>query len=129
LRERGGVKSFGNYRLLEYLDHSHLMFVRDAIDIVVRNLKAIVVWSKSAPGGAMGALFNEVSAAAYSTKNRPIMTNYIYGLGGRDFSVTEAQRIMKEQKAHIDAGHITTDIQQFSGVRGPKLGFFRTRRD
>jgi len=57
------------------------------------------------------------------------MTNYIYGLGGRDFSVTEAQRIMKEQKAPIDAGHITTDIQQFSGVRGPKLGFFRTRRD
>jgi len=102
--------------------------IRDAIDISP-NLKAVVCMDKSAPGGAMGALFNEVSAAAYSTKNRPIMTNYIYGLGGRDFSVAEAQRIMKEQKAHIDAGYITTEIQQFSGVRGPKLGFFRTRRD
>jgi pyruvate ferredoxin oxidoreductase alpha subunit len=102
--------------------------VRDAIDISP-NLKAVVCMDKSAPGGAMGALFNEVSAGAYSTKNRPIMTNYIYGLGGRDFSVAEAQRIMREQKAHIDAGYITTEIQQFSGVRGPKLGFFKTRRD
>ena len=93
------------------------------------DLKAVVCMDRSAPGGAMGALFNEVSAAAYTTKNRPIMTNYIYGLGGRDFGVKEAKRIMREQKAHADAGHITTEIQQFSGVRGPKLGFFTTRRD
>jgi pyruvate ferredoxin oxidoreductase alpha subunit len=102
--------------------------IRDAID-VSPNLKAVVCMDRSAPGGAMGALFNEISASAYSTKNRPLITNYIYGLGGRDFGVAEAQRIMKEQKAHADAGHITTEIQQFSGVRGPKLGFFTTRRD
>ncbi len=100
--------------------------VREALD--VPSLKAVCCLDKSAPGGAMGALFNEVSAAAYSTKARPMMTNYIYGLGGRDFAVDEAKRIMKEQKAHADAGHITTDIQQFSGLRGPKLGFFQTRR-
>jgi len=96
--------------------------IREELDR--ENLKAIVCMDKSAPGGAMGALFNEVSAAVYSTKARPIMTNYIYGLGGRDFSIDEAKRIMREQKAHADAGHITTPIQQFSGVRGPKLGFF-----
>ena len=101
--------------------------VREALD--KPSLKAVCCMDKSAPGGAMGALFNEVSAAAYSTKSRPMMTNYVYGLGGRDFAVDEAKRIMKEQKAHADAGHITTDIQQFSGLRGPKLGFFKTRRD
>jgi len=100
--------------------------IRDALDIP--SLKAVCCMDKSAPGGAMGALFNEVSAAAYSTDARPMMTNYIYGLGGRDFSVDEAKRIMKEQKAHADAGHITTNIQQFSGLRGPKLGFYETRR-
>jgi pyruvate ferredoxin oxidoreductase alpha subunit len=102
--------------------------IRDAIDMSP-NLKAIVCMDRSSPGGAMGTLFNEVSAAAYSTKNRPIMTNYIYGLGGRDFGIAEIQRIMKEQKAHADAGYITTEIQQLSGVRGPKLGFFTTRRN
>ena len=100
--------------------------VRDALE--VPSLKAVCCMDRSAPGGAMGALFNEVSAAAYTTKSRPLMTNYIYGLGGRDFGLEEAKRIFKEQKAHADAGHITTPIQQFSGVRGPKLGFFETRR-
>ena len=100
--------------------------IREALD--VSTLKAVCCMDKSAPGGAMGALFNEVSAAAYSTNARPMITNYIYGLGGRDFAVDEAKRIMKEQKAHADAGHITTNIQQFSGLRGPKLGFYETRR-
>ncbi len=100
--------------------------VRDALEIP--SLKAVCCMDKSAPGGAMGALFNEVSAAAYTTKSRPLISNYIYGLGGRDFGLDEAKRIFKEQKAHADAGHITTPIQQFSGVRGPKLGFFETRR-
>jgi len=100
--------------------------VRDALD--TPSLKTVCCMDKSAPGGAMGALFNEVSAAAYTTNARPLMSNYIYGLGGRDFAVDEAKRIMREQKAHADAGHITTDIQQFSGLRGPKLGFFQTRR-
>ncbi len=100
--------------------------VRDVIED--SPVKALCCLDKSSPGGAMGALFNEVSAAAYSTSSRPLMTNYIYGLGGRDFAVDEAKRIMREQKAHADAGHITTEIQQFSGLRGPKLGFFETRR-
>jgi len=100
--------------------------IRDVID--ASPLKAMAVMDKSSPGGAMGALFNEVSAAAYTTSNRPMITNFIYGLGGRDFAVEEAKRIFKEQKAHIEAGHITTPIQQFSGLRGPKLGFFETKR-
>jgi pyruvate ferredoxin oxidoreductase alpha subunit len=100
--------------------------IREAIDTT--SIKAICCMDKSSPGGALGTLFNEVSAAAYSTKARPLITNYIYGLGGRDFSVDEAKRIMKEQKAHADAGYITTQIQQFSGLRGPKLGFYETRR-
>ncbi len=98
--------------------------IRDALE----NTKAIAVLDRSAPMGAMGALFNEISAALYTTKNRPLITNFIYGLGGRDFSVDEAIRIFKEQKVHADAGYITTPIQQFSGVRGPKLGFFETKR-
>ncbi len=98
--------------------------IRDALE----NTKAIAVLDRSAPMGAMGALFNEVSAALYTTPKRPLVTNFIYGLGGRDFSVEEAKRIFKEQKAHADAGYITTPIQQFSGVRGPKLGFFETKR-
>lgn len=103
-------------------------FPFDKIREALENVNAICCLDRSSPGGAMGALFNEVSAALYSTQKRPLVTNYIYGLGGRDFSIAEAKRIMKEQKAHADAGYITTEIQQFSGLRGPKLGFFETKR-
>ena len=103
-------------------------FPFDQVRDMLENAKSIAVLDRSSPGGAMGAFFNEVSAALYSTQNRPLVTNYIYGLGGRDFSVAEAKRIFLEQKANADAGHITTDIQQFSGLRGPHLGFFQTKR-
>jgi pyruvate ferredoxin oxidoreductase alpha subunit len=98
--------------------------VRDALE----NVKAVAVLDRSSPGGAMGAFFNEVSSAIYTTPKRPLVTNFIYGLGGRDFSIEEAKRIYTEQKAHADAGYITTDIQQFSGLRGPHLGFFKSKR-
>ncbi len=103
-------------------------FPFDQVRDMLENAKSIAVLDRSSPGGAMGAFFNEVSAALYTTPNRPLITNYIYGLGGRDFSVSEAKRIFLEQKTNVDAGHITTDIQQFSGLRGPHLGYFQTKR-
>jgi len=103
-------------------------FPLDQVREALKGAKSIAILDRSSPGGAMGAFFNEVSAALYTTTTRPLTTNYIYGLGGRDFSIDEAKRIFKEQQANADAGHITTDIQQFSGLRGPKLGYFQTQR-
>jgi pyruvate ferredoxin oxidoreductase alpha subunit len=98
--------------------------IRDALS----NVKAVTILDRSAPMGAMGALFNEITTALYTSNNRPVTSGYIYGLGGRDFSVKEAIRMFKEAKANADAGELTTPVQQFSGVRGPKLGFFETKR-
>jgi pyruvate ferredoxin oxidoreductase alpha subunit len=93
-------------------------------------VKCVAAMDRSCPMGAMGALYNEVNGALATipAEQRPMMTNYIYGLGGRDFSVEEAKRIFREQKGHADAGYITTPVQQFSGLRGPKLGFYETKR-
>ncbi len=103
-------------------------FPFDLVREALEGAKVVAVTDRSSPGGAMGAFFNEVSAALYTTESRPMVTNFIYGLGGRDFSIDEAKRIFREQQAHADAGHITTDIQQFSGLRGPRLGYFQTKR-
>ena len=98
--------------------------VREAL----RNVKSIAVTDRSSPGGAMGAFYNEVAAAMMTSEARPLVTNYIYGLGGRDISIENLKDIFKDQKANADAGHITTDIQQFTNLRGPKLSFFKTER-
>jgi len=91
-------------------------------------VKAVAVLDRSCPMGAMGALYNEVTGALYSQKEQPLVTNFIYGLGGRDFAVDEAKRIFREQKANADAGYLTTELQQFSGLRGPRLAFYEMKR-
>ena len=79
---------------------------------------------RSSPGGALGMLYNEVSAALYASDNRPPMTNYIYGLGGRDLTMEHVEDIINDTKKNADAGKVIGKIQKFSGLRGPKLEFF-----
>jgi len=103
-------------------------FPFDAIRDELQNCKAIGAMDRSSPGGALGMLFNEVSAAMYTTSARPVMSNYIYGLGGRDLSINAIKDIYRELQANATAGEITTPVQQFISLRGPKLSFFETRR-
>jgi pyruvate ferredoxin oxidoreductase alpha subunit len=103
-------------------------FPFDAIRDALQNCKAIGAMDRSSPGGALGMLFNEVSAAMYTTSARPVMSNYIYGLGGRDLSINAIKDIYRELQENATAGEITTPVQQFISLRGPKLSFFETRR-
>jgi len=105
-------------------------FPFEEIREALAGIKCVAAMDRSCPMGAMGMLYNEISGALATipAEQRPMLTNYIYGLGGRDFSVEEAKRIFREQKGHADAGYITTHVQQFSGLRGPKLGFYETKR-
>ena len=103
-------------------------FPLEEIRIALSGVAAIACLDRSAPGGTTGMLYNEVAAAVFSGGQVIPTTNYIYGLGGRDISIENIKEIYREQQANADAGHITTDIQQFTNLRGPKLSFFKTER-
>ncbi len=94
------------------------------IQEALSGVKAVAALDRSAPGGTLGMLFNEISAAMYQSDNRPIISNYIYGLGGRDMTQENLKEIYKEIKKNADEGKLTTPLQQFSGLRGPKLSFY-----
>ncbi len=100
-------------------------FPFDDIREALKGVKAIACMDRSSPGGAMGMLYNEVSAAMYASDSRPVIVNYIYGLGGRDLTQEDLKGIYTELKADADAGKLTGHIQRFSGLRGPKLEFFK----
>jgi pyruvate ferredoxin oxidoreductase alpha subunit len=51
------------------------------------------------------------------------MTNYIYGLGGRDTTVEHILEVIKETNENAKAGKRVTDLQGFINLRGPKLSF------
>ena len=98
-------------------------FPFEEIKAALKNVKAIAVLVRSSPNGAPGALFNEIAGALYNTDDRALLSGYVYGLGGRDLTKKHLVDLYTELQANVDAGRVTTPLQQYIGVRGPKLSF------
>ena len=92
---------------------------------ILKDVKAVVTMDRSAPGGTVGALYNEVAGALFNTDARPILTNIIYGLGGRDMTVTTLNEIFEDLADQAKTGKTDHNLQRFIGVRGPKLGYHK----
>ncbi len=90
----------------------------------LKDVKAVATLDRSAPGGTFGALYNEVSAALLAHGKNPVMLNYIYGLGGRDTTIDMLKEVYKELDECAKAGEAKYPLQQFLGLRGPKLAFY-----
>lgn len=89
----------------------------------LKGAKAIAALDRSSPNGAAGALFNEIAGALFNTDTKALLSGYVYGLGGRDLTKAHLTALFTELQANVDAGKITTQLQQFIGVRGPKLAY------
>ncbi|XPV68359.1 MAG: 2-oxoacid:ferredoxin oxidoreductase subunit alpha [Halarcobacter sp.] len=90
----------------------------------LQNAKAIACMDRSAPGGTVGALYNEVAGALINTPARPVLRNLIYGLGGRDIIINELKDIFTNLNEDAKNGKLTGKIQTLHGVRGPELSFY-----
>ena len=99
-------------------------FPYEEVKEALKNVKAIATLDRSAPGGTLGMLYNEITASLYQGDSKPVINNYIYGLGGRDITQNDLKEIFRDIKKNADAGKLVTPLQQFSGLRGPKLSFF-----
>ena len=99
-------------------------FQFETIKDVTKNLKAIACLDRSSPAGALGMVFNEVSSALQTTHTKTITNNYIYGLGGRDITINDIKNIYRDIHKNAKSGILTTPLQQFVGLRGPKLSFY-----
>jgi pyruvate ferredoxin oxidoreductase alpha subunit len=90
----------------------------------LKGVKAIGALDRSSPNGTFGMLYNELAGTLINSGTKAVLTNYIYGLGGRDLTKAHVVGIFNELKANGEAGKPTTPLQQFIGLRGPKLSFF-----
>lgn len=119
MREKGikaGVVSFRTLRPFPYIE----------LGEALKNAKAIATLDRSLPAGTLGMLFNEVAAAVYQAQGtkHPIMSNYIYGLGGRDLTQKHLEDVYMQLNENAKNGKLTHPTQQFLGLRGKDLGFF-----
>jgi pyruvate ferredoxin oxidoreductase alpha subunit len=66
--------------------------------------------------GQGGPLCCEARAALYEASNRPIMVNYIYGLGGREVDISDIARVYKDLEG-IGATGRYEELITYLGVR------------
>ena len=68
-------------------------------------VKAVAVMDKSEGfNGCGGPVFAETCAACINMENRPKMINVVYGIGGRDFQVTDAEKIFNHLLRIAESG-------------------------
>lgn len=71
-------------------------FPHDEVRALAAKVEGVAVLDRSYTFGAAGAMFSEVKASAYSNQKRPVMKNYIAGLGGRDITPKILERIFED---------------------------------
>lgn len=97
-------------------------FPREELREICRRFKAIAVIDRDLSPGLGGILYTETLTSLYDLKNRPIVQNYIAGLGGRDISVNDFKLIVRELYRNIEEGVEITPIR-WIGIEGVNYEF------
>ncbi|RLG60741.1 pyruvate ferredoxin oxidoreductase [Candidatus Geothermarchaeota archaeon] len=94
-------------------------FPADDIVKILSDLKAVAVMDRSMSFGALGGqLFIEIRNALYDLKNRPLVINYIYGLGGRDVPAKDIKKVFEETSEIAKRGFVKkNELIRFLGLR------------
>ena len=93
-------------------------FPDEEIAMALKNCKVVAIMDRSecfrGKGGPLGA---EIKAAIYDYAKDVKAFNLVYGLGGRDFTVEEAERIFNDLAAY-DKDGATFEEYRYVGLRG-----------
>jgi len=84
----------------------------------LRNTKVVGVFDRAQHGGAIGGpLFLDIRSTLYDLDKKPIVVNYIYGLGGRDLTASLV-RTAFDELVEIAKGVKKPFVMKYLGVRG-----------
>jgi 2-oxoisovalerate ferredoxin oxidoreductase alpha subunit len=80
---------------------------------LAKSVEGIAVLDRNFSFGQEGILFNEAKGALYNTDAKPLIKNYIVGLGGRDFTVNDVRKIAENMKAIIEKGELDVEVDWY----------------
>ncbi len=92
-REAAGKLGLGILRI-----RSFRPFPTEDIRKACEGMESIGVLEKDISLGANGALYDEIRAALYSLEKRPKVSGFIAGLGGKDISAKDMEKLMQKIK-------------------------------
>jgi pyruvate ferredoxin oxidoreductase alpha subunit len=83
----------------------------------LKHLKAVCVLDRAdAFGGSFGPVFLDIATSLYPYRERPILINKIYGLGGRDYLPEHAELVLNELDEIAKTGSVRS-YKEYIGVR------------
>ncbi|MFA4701056.1 pyruvate ferredoxin oxidoreductase [Pyrococcus kukulkanii] len=88
-------------------------FPKEELMEIAESVKGIAVLDRNFSFGQEGILFNEAKGSLYNTSARPIMKDYIVGLGGRDFTVKDVKAIAEDMKKIIESGKLDREVEWY----------------
>ena len=92
-------------------------FPAEEIANALAHLKAVAVLDKAdSVNGAGGALFTDVTSAMYTNNKSVPMVNYIYGIGGRDTTSYDIEKVFDDLSEIAKTGKADNPYRYF-GVR------------
>jgi pyruvate ferredoxin oxidoreductase alpha subunit len=111
LKQKGKKASLVNIRL-------YRPFPAEEIIAALKGRQRVAVVERAMPGGATNSpLYNEMSALAFRSGLKPLMVNYVAGLGGRDVMPEQYEELFDEMMS------VSSDqIQIGSGMNVKVIG-------
>ncbi|WP_353685006.1 pyruvate ferredoxin oxidoreductase [Thermodesulfovibrio sp. 3907-1M] len=92
-------------------------FPYEEVGNALKNLKAVCVLDRAdAFGGSFGPLYLDIAASLCNFKEKPVLINRIYGLGGRDYMPEHAQGVIDELIEIAKTGKVKV-LKEYIGVR------------
>ncbi len=92
-------------------------FPYEEVGNALKHLKAVCVLDRAdAFGGSFGPLYLDIAATLYNFKEKPVLINRIYGLGGRDYMPEHARGVIDELIEIAKEGKLKV-LKEYIGVR------------
>jgi len=92
-------------------------FPYEEVGNALKHLKAVCVLDRAdAFGGSFGPLYLDIAASLCNFKEKPVLINRIYGLGGRDYMPEHAQQVINELIEIAKTGKVKI-LKEYIGVR------------
>jgi pyruvate ferredoxin oxidoreductase alpha subunit len=82
----------------------------------LQHTKAVCVMDRADSFGGYGPLFMEIASALYHAKDKPLLINKIYGLGGRDYLPEHAETVYSELVELVN-GSPLKKVKEYLGAR------------
>lgn len=93
-------------------------FPEKEVSEVLKNAKIVGILDRAASIGACGTpLYLEILSSLYrNTNNKPLVQNYIYGLGGRDINPDHIIDTIKDLQNMMNSGKVSSEIKYINLV-------------